>query len=143
AALENRSVATNSDDPLLKIALRAMATEPSARFQSVEELQDAVREYGRHAESITLTKRSDQQLAHAVAEKDYAAFTRTMFGYSDAIDLWPDNTRAATGLKKARLALGQAAFSQNDYDLVLQTLERSEPEELELIELASAAKKKA
>ncbi len=143
AALENRPAIVVSDDPLMKIALRAMATEPAERYQSVEELQDAVREYRRHAESIALTERSDELLEQATEKRDYAAFSRTLFGYRDAIDLWPDNARAASGLKKARLALGQAAFSQGDYDLVLQTLERSEPEELALIERSTAAKKKA
>ena len=143
AALENKPVTIVSDDPLLKIALRAMATDPAARYQSVEELQEAVREYRRHAESIALTERSDELLEQAIAKKDYAAFSRAMFGYSDAIDLWPDNSRAESGLKKARLSLGQAAFAQGDFDLVLQSLEPSQPEELELIERATAAKKKA
>lgn len=143
AALENKPVTVVSDDPLMKIALRAMATDPAARYQSVEELQEAVREYRRHAESIALTERSDELLEQAIAKKDYAAFSRAMFGYSDALDLWPDNSRAESGLKKARLSLGQAAFAQGDFDLVLQSLKPSEPEELELIERASAAKKKA
>lgn len=143
AALENKPVTIVSDDPLMKIALRAMATDPAARYQSVEELQEAVAEYRRHAESIALTERSDELLEQAIAKKDYAAFSRTMFGYRDAIDLWPDNTRAASGLKRARLALGQAAFAQGDYDLVLQSLEPNQPEELALIERATAAKKKA
>ena len=142
AALENKLVPVVSDDPLMKIAMRAMETEPAARYQSVEELQDAVREYRRHAESIALTDRSDELLAQAIAKKDYAAFSRTLFGYRDAIDLWPENSRAALGLKKARMALGQAAFDQGDYDLVLQSLERDEPEELALIERALSAKKK-
>ncbi|MCA9131514.1 MAG: protein kinase [Planctomycetales bacterium] len=143
AALQNEIVPTDSEDALLTIARRAMATEPEDRYPSVEALQDAVREYRRHAESIALTERSEELLELAIAKNDYEMFSRTLFGYRDAIDLWPQNQTAATGLLTARLAFGQSAFKKGDYDLVLQTLDRSNPEELALYDKAVTAKKKS
>ncbi|MCC7337233.1 MAG: protein kinase [Pirellulaceae bacterium] len=142
AALKNDLVVADSEDPLMKIAYKAMATEPAARYQTVEELQEAVREYRRHAESIALTERSDELLVEAIEKRDYDTFSRTLFGYRDAIDLWPENTAAVSGLKKARLAFGQAAYSQGNFDLALQTLDREVPEEATLLAQASQAKKK-
>jgi serine/threonine protein kinase/WD40 repeat protein len=143
AALANKVEVVDNDDPLLKIAYKAMSTDPAERFQSVEELQEAVREYRRHAESISLTERSSELLSEAVEKRDYATFSRALFGYRDAIELWPENSAATSGLKKARLAFGEAAYAQGDYDLVLQTLDREVPAEQALLDQAVAAKKKA
>lgn len=142
AALKNEVIVVENEDPLLKIAYKAMSTDPGLRYQTVEELQEAVREYRRHAESIALTERSELLLREAIAKNDYDTFSRTLFGYRDAIELWPENSVASSGLKKARLAFGQAAFSQGNFDLALQTLDREVPEEAVLAERASAAKRR-
>ena len=143
AALDNNVIVDGNDDPLLKIAYKAMASEPADRYQSVEALQDAVREYRRHAESISLTDRSDELLVQAMSKGDYEMYSRTVFGYRDAIELWPENQLAIAGLKKSRLAFGEAAFNKGDYDLVLQTVDRTEPAEDALCVRAIEAKKKA
>lgn len=144
AALANEIVKEEvEDDALLTIAFRAMATDPQDRYQSVEELQDAVREYRRHAESIALSNRAEELLEQATAKSDYETFSRSLFGFRDAIELWPDNQPAVVGLKKARQAFGQAAYDKGDYDLVFQTVDREVPEEAELYEKAERAKKKA
>ncbi len=143
AALKNEIIMADSDDALLTIAYKAMSTEPGERYQSVEELQDAVREYSRHAESIALTERSDELLQEATEKKDYQTFSRALFGYRDAIDLWPENKAAASALRNGRLAFGEAAYAKGDYDLVLQTLDRDVPDEATLYQQAVKAKKKA
>ena len=143
AALKNDLIVADSEDPLMKIAYKAMASDPVSRYQTVEELQEAVREYRRHAESIALTQRSDELLEDAIEKRDYDTFSRSLFGYRDAVELWPENTAAVSGLKKARLAFGQAAYSQGNFGLALQTLDREVPEEAALFDRASTAKKKA
>lgn len=144
AALANEIVkADGEEDALLAIAYRAMATDPQDRYQTVEELQDAVREYRRHAESIALSNRAEELLEQARDKSDYETFSRSLFGFRDAIELWPDNAPAVAGLKKARQAFGQAAYAKGDYDLVFQTVDREVPEEAELYEKAEQAKKKA
>lgn len=143
AALKNEIIVADSDDALLNIAYKAMATDPAQRYQTVEELQEAVREYSRHAESIALTERSDELLLQAGEKKDYETFSRALFGYRDAIDLWSENKAAVSGLKKGRLAFGEAAYAKGDYDLVLQTLDRDAADEASLYQQAVKAKKKA
>ncbi len=142
-AMFNQVIKQDHDDALLTIAFKAMATDPAERYQTVEELQEAVREYRRHAESIALTERSDDLLERAVADSDYEAFSRTMFGYRDAVELWPGNAAAAVGLRKARLAFGRAAYEKRDYDLVLQTLDTQFKEEAALHSQALHAKEKS
>ncbi len=143
AALDNQVIVKGNDDPLLTIAYKAMESEPENRYQSVEELQDAVSEYRRHAESIARTNRSDELLEQAMGKGDYEMYSRTVFGYRDAIELWPENQLAVAGLKKSRLAFGEAAFKKGDYDLVLQTVDRTEQAEDALFLRAVEAKKKA
>ncbi len=141
AAQKNVILPLAIDDPLLDIALRAMRDDPNDRYQTVEAMQDAIREYRRHAESIQLAKRSDSMLAKAIESKDYEAFSRTVFGFQDAVELWPENSAALAGLASARLAYGECAFAKGDFDLCLQSLDCSLPEEAELH--AKAAKAKA
>lgn len=143
AALQNEIIQEETDDPLLAIAYRAMATHPDNRYQTVGELQDAVREYRKHAESIKLTERSDELFVVAEKNADYEAFSKTLFGYQDAIDLWDENSAAENGLKRARLAFGQVAFDKGDYDLVLQTVDTEVEVEKELHDQAVLAKKQA
>ncbi len=143
AAMENELVETDSseEDALLQIAFVAMKSDPADRYKNVEELQNAVRLYRRHAESIALTKRSDELLQRANETGDYETYSRSMFGYRDAIDLWPEHQAARTGLAEARLAFGKEAFRKRDYDLVLQTVDQSVPAEETLYQQALAAKK--
>ncbi len=62
-----------------------------------------------------------------------------MFGFRDAIDLWPENTEASEGLLASRLAFGEAAFAKGDYDLVIQTVDCNVPAEAELLTNAESA----
>ncbi|MCA9194416.1 MAG: protein kinase [Planctomycetales bacterium] len=140
AVADNKIIPIDSQDALVGIALKAMSTEPEERYATVELMQDAIREYQRHAESIKLTERSEVTLKHAVQSKDYEAFARSLFGYREAIDLWSNNKAAVEGLGEARLAYGQAAFDKSDFDLCLQTLSDEVPIEREL--RAKAAKSK-
>jgi serine/threonine protein kinase/WD40 repeat protein len=143
AAVANEAIEIESKDALLTIALTAMATDVDERYSSVEELQAAVRQYRRHSESVALSDRSNRLLQNAIENKDYEAFSRTLFGYQDALELWAANTAAAEGLRNARLAFGQVAYEKGDYDLALQTLSRDEPQERELYEQTVAAKRKS
>jgi serine/threonine protein kinase/WD40 repeat protein len=143
AAQKNIIIPLGIQDPLLDIALKAMAKHPDDRYQTVEELQQDIRIYRRNAESITLTERSEALLALAISSKDYERFSRTLFGFQDAIELWPENTAAKAGLAKARLAYGECAYSKNDYDLCLSILDRSVPVENELYVKAEKAKRDA
>lgn len=140
AAERNDIVPAKTDDTLLEIAYRAMATEPSDRYASVEEMQEAIRQIRQHEESITLTHRAEEAAGLAISSKDYGRFTRAIFGFRDAVELWGGNQAALRGLQRARLAYGQCAFDKGDNDLVLQTLDRSVEVEAKLYEKAAKAK---
>jgi hypothetical protein len=139
-AMDNRIIETDIQDPLLNIARKAMETDPNARYQSVIEFQDAIREYLSNAESIALTVRAEELLDQSIANKDYQGFARAMFSMRDAIELWPENQNAIQGLKKVRLAYGTCAFHRADYDLCLETLDTSVPEEKNIYDSALALK---
>ncbi|MCY2976146.1 MAG: protein kinase [Planctomycetota bacterium] len=140
-AMDNRIIETDIQDPLIDIARKAMETVPSDRYQSVVEFQDAIREYLSNAESIALTVRAEDLLVQSIANKDYQGFARAMFSMRDAIELWPENQNAIQGLKKVRLAYGTCAFQRADYDLCLETLDTTEPEEKNIYDSALELKK--
>ncbi|MDZ4850391.1 MAG: protein kinase [Pirellulaceae bacterium] len=140
AAERNEIAPANTDDTLLEIAYRAMATEPSDRYESVDAFQAAIQEIRQHEESITLTHRAEEAVGLAISSKDYDRFTRAIFGYRDAIELWGENQAAVRGLQRARFAYGQCAFDKGDNDLVLQTLDRNVESESKLYDKALKAK---
>ena len=140
AAIRNEITPTEKDDPLLNIARRAMETDSSHRHASVAELQEAIHEVNRHAESIALAHRSDELAEAAAQSQDYDRFTRAIFGFRDAVEMWDGNKTAKVGLQNARFAYGQCAFDKGDYDLALQTLDRTVPKEAEVYAKATKAK---
>ena len=125
------SVADPSD-PLVEIALKAMASDPNDRYASVEAFQAAIRQYEAHAQSIGLAERAENDLKTAEQSRDYDIFARSLFGFQDALELWPENQRAVEGERNAKVAYAQAAFSKNDFDLGLSLLDPTAPGEAEL-----------
>ena len=140
AAKKNSITPTDKQDPLIKIALRAMETEPSLRHKSVAEFQDEIREVKTHAESIADANRASEIASNAAQSQDYEGFSEAIFGFRAALDKWGGNDIAKFGLQKARLAYGQCAFDKGSYDVALQTLDRSIPEHAEVYEKATKAK---
>ena len=140
AAKKNYITPTDKQDPLIKIALRAMETEPSLRHKSVAEFQEEIREVKTHAESIADSKRASEIADSASQLQDYDKFVQAIFGFRAALDKWGGNDIAKFGLQKTRLAYGQCAFDKGSYDVALQTLDRSLPEHVEVYEKATKAK---
>jgi len=112
----------DADDELVKIALRAMEAHTTARYAAVADLQAAIRNYRRNAESIALTQRAEESLAAAIQSQDYSKFSKALFGFTDALDIWPDNAAAKIGVEQARLEYGRIACERGDFDLALQYL---------------------
>ena len=140
AAIQNDITPTDKEDPLLEIARRAMETDPNDRYATVADMQDAIREVKTHADSIALAARSEELLDSAAKSQDYDRFARSIFGFRNALEMWDGNKIALTGLQKARFGYGQCAFDRGDYDLAIQTLDRSIPNENEVFEKATKAK---
>ena len=127
AAAANEIVPHRDDGELMRIALRAMADEPSARHATVQKLQTAVREYLAHRESLVLSAEARGWLDEAVRERDYAAFQRAVFGYEQAGALWPDNGEATAGAAEARRAYALAAVDREDLELAASLLPAQDP----------------
>jgi hypothetical protein len=109
------------------ICRRAMAPEPEDRFESVEAMQQQLRDHLQHQGSIRLARRAGQPLAELVeaarvkpgsgaepaeegAEREdedqrrlrlYRLYSECRFGYREALGAWSDNTRAREGLDLA------------------------------------------
>ncbi|MDA0283524.1 MAG: serine/threonine-protein kinase, partial [Planctomycetota bacterium] len=122
---------TRRNDPtgeLLKIAHKAMATKLEERYQSVNEMQEAIRDYESHTESITLTLRALEELREAKAKQDYDLFSRARFGYEEALNLWGANTHAQNGLVDTKFAYAKCAQTKGDFDLGMSLLDTTVPE---------------
>jgi WD40 repeat protein len=133
AAARNELVPSVRQDGLTAIAVRAMATHPNQRYASVGEFQEGIRQYRRHAESVTMTGRAQEALELAMRDGDYDAFSRAIFGFQDAIDLWPENQAAAQGLAHSRIEFGRHALQDNNLQLALRVLDPGIPAEAEYV----------
>ena len=115
-------------DELIRIALHAMATEPGERYASVTGLQEAIREYRRHAQSLALTATAHEHLAAAEASGDYADYARAVFAFEAGRDLWADNAGAVRGALRARFAYAECARTHGDLDLAASLLDPEDPD---------------
>jgi len=138
-AMRNVIAPTEKTGELVDIAMRAMATLPSDRYATVKDFQDALRDYLSHSESIVLSVRADQDLAEAIAADDYTIFSKAVFGFEEAIDLWDGNREARDGLVRARQAYAKSALNKGDYDLGLSLLDRKNPSHRALVARLEAA----
>ena len=129
----NRIIPTNRSGELLDIAYRAMSTEPADRYANVKELQQAIRDYESHLESIALVQRGNQALADAETTQDYKEFSRSIVAFEEGLALWQSNESAAEGLDNAITAYAKAAYSKSDYELGLSLLDESSTKHKPLI----------
>ncbi|MCA9237634.1 MAG: protein kinase, partial [Planctomycetales bacterium] len=140
AAAKNRIVPVEDGGELLDIALRAMATKPEDRYGSVRELQHAIREYQSHSESIVLTDSAAKTLAAAEGGGDYEPFARSMYALEEALQLWPQNRRAANLLVAARGSYAEQALAKGDLDLGLSLVSAAEPRHAPIVEKLTQAR---
>ena len=143
SAQNNLIQPTDCKDPMVAVALRALESDPKDRYAKVDDLQTAIhaiqKERANIKSSQELTQKSIVLGSEAIEQGDYDRFNRSLFGLKDAIELWDENPDATTELNKVRLAYGQCAFDKGDYDLAIQTLDRSEAQEDELYQKAELA----
>lgn len=136
AAARNELNPAVRQDGLTAIAVQAMATHPNQRYASVGQFQEAIRQYRRHAESVTMTRRAQEALQVAQRDGDYDAFSRSIFGFQDAIDLWPENETAVQGLAHSRMEFGRHALEDNNLQLAIRVLDPNVPAEAEYLDEA-------
>ena len=128
AAARNEIAPTDKKGELMDIAMRAMATNPADRFQDVKSFQGAIRDYQSHSESVLLSQHAQLDLQKAKDSRNYENFSRAVFGFQQAIELWSGNKGAVTGLADAKLSYAQCAFKKGDLDLSLSLLDVNNPD---------------
>ncbi len=140
AAAQNVIVRSDSTSRLKNIALKAMATSPKLRFNSVALLQEEVRKYQSTAQSIELTNTAQNELETAKETENYELFSRAIFGFEDALKLWSENDVADRGVHEARQEYAKCALKKADYDLGLQLVGPTDPDEAPIYHDLVAAK---
>ena len=128
AAARNEIAPTEKSGELVEIALKAMATEPKDRYPDVKAMQSAIRDYQSHSESVLLSSRAEDDLKDANQSDDYQHYSRALFGFQEAHELWSGNKRAAAGVSQAQLAYAGSAKRKGDFDLGLSLLTAGHPE---------------
>ena len=139
-AAKNIIVDTEVECEFTKIALKAMATNPVDRYQTVQEFQQAIRNCKTHYESISLSDQASVDLKKAEKTKVYTDYSTAYFGFKKAGELWEGNQAAISGEKIALLKHAELAFEKGDLDLGLSLLTYDDPEFSELKQKLLAAK---
>ncbi|MBC8352054.1 MAG: protein kinase [Planctomycetes bacterium] len=140
AAAKNQIVPTDKKSELVDIALKAMATKIEDRYETVQDFQAAIRSYQDHSESISMAVRATDDL-HAAQESDrYEDYSRAVFGFEEAYELWEGNDRALEGVTLAKLAYAASALEKGDFDLGVSLLDRDLPEHADLASQIDEAK---
>ncbi len=126
AAARNQIVPTEKHGELVEIALRAMSTDPQERPASVQAFQGEIRSYQAHSESIALCERAETGLVQAAKSNDYQDYSRALFAFEEAVQLWPGNENAKVGVSRARLEYATCALAKSDFDLGLSLVDSAD-----------------
>ena len=105
------------------IVKRAMACDPSQRYESAEEFRRALREFRTQRGGRQLAEKALdqlQQLETVLADPDanrieiYDRFGATRFGFLESLTQWPDNPLAREGLQRSALLMARWELDQDD-----------------------------
>ncbi len=127
-AARNTILKIDIQSELVDVAKKAMATKQDDRYQTVQDFQQAIRDYQSHSESIALSTLAADRLSKARESGLYDDYNGSVFGFQQAIDLWEDNAKAHEGLLEAKYDYAQLACERGDYDLGAGLLDVSLPE---------------
>jgi serine/threonine-protein kinase len=109
----------NTPPGLRSICARALSKRPEDRFESVEAMVAALKDYARHSDSERLAGAANKRLGSlttaieesAARQRVYHLFGECRFGFKAALDTWPGNEAATAGLNRA-------ISTMIDYELV-------------------------
>ncbi|WP_044250516.1 protein kinase domain-containing protein [Rhodopirellula sp. SWK7] len=132
SAANNIIQSTEVVGELMDAAMKAMATDPRNRYESVEALVSAITDHRTHQESERLVRRarrrvwpdendtSRKPIAEQTTEETYERFRVSQALLHEAIELWPENSRATETLKKVQLEFARFTAGRGDLDLSLR-----------------------
>jgi len=140
-AAANNLVETDRQDELLTIAYQAMATRTQDRYATVEQFQEAVRTYQTHAESLVILQRAESDLKTAQTTESPEVFSKALFGFQDAIELWPENRLAYQGLREAKQAYAKHSLKTENFELGISLLDVEDERDHRLLKRLELGKK--
>ncbi len=132
AAANNEIQDTDVVGELIEAAMKAMATQPEARYQNVEEFVLAITDHRTHQESERLVRRATRRVwpttqtssqpltAPESVEEVYERFRIGLALLHEAIELWPENVQATSAQRRVQLEFARFAAGQGDLDLSLR-----------------------
>lgn len=123
AAAHNEFRETNVEGELMDIAMKAMASSPQDRYQTVDLFIEALSGHEQHAQSTGLVRRACERLAQATSDNHYEDFRVVDALLSEALAMWPDNHRGQLARVKMQSEFARAASVQGDLDLSLSLYE--------------------
>ena len=123
AARDNRIKPTRVGGDLIDIALRAMASDPHDRHCSARALRDDIAHHDQRTRSRTLTTRAVLAFDRAAGSGDNHAFGQALFGFEEALELWPGNTMAQDYLRRTQCAYASFAIERGDLGLAASLLD--------------------
>jgi len=113
---------------LAEICCKAMALDPEDRYESVEQLKQAVQLFLKHRGSVKLADEAEQRLEELIKVaacepghdeearriRLYRLFSESRFGYLEALKTWPGNDVARSGLYRGAGVLIRFELSQKE-----------------------------
>ena len=108
---------------LRAIAVQAMATDPKDRFETVEDLQEAIRGFQLQVQSMELAETGKEELAKAKGREDYQYLLPALEAFRGASELWPDGKEASTLQQETACKYADRAHGRKDFDAGLSILD--------------------
>ena len=132
AAAENRLQAAWQDvDPehhaYVSVMRKALSTDPTRRYQSVDQLVKALLHAERFGLSRQLTVRARRLMRSAMSSQDYDTFARAIYCCEEALANWGGNDDAIELLSEVQMHYAQVALVRGDYDLAESMVHPGEP----------------
>ncbi len=140
-AADNIIDPTDKQGEIVDIALKAMSAAPSDRYQDVQELQAAIKDFLAHYESINLADRARESLSAARGSRSYHDYAQALYGFEESLKLWKGNDPARIGLQQTQASYAQTALENGDLDLADSLLQFDIPEHSELIRAVDLAQR--
>ncbi len=123
AAAGNKIRPTSVQGELMEIARKAMSTQPSDRYLTVDSFVAALEAEREHEESNRLVKRAQNHLRVANSSNHYQGFRLADALIMEALEVWPESRRARELAIELNLEFARAATDQGDLDLAISLYE--------------------
>ena len=131
AAAANKIRPSRVEGELMDIAMKAMSGAPQDRYQTVDELIDAINGQRQHEESERLVKRARWLLHESPADGQIEDFRIADALLREAIEIWPENHRAHEAIVELNIEFARAATAKGDLELALTLYEAADQSDSE------------